>query len=245
MIDRLQHSMRALQMFMQAQEVTANNLANINTPGFKGDKLFYRAFADELNGQLVSGVETHQSMRMQQGAFESTDNPFDFAIEGKGFFVIENENGQFLTRNGRFKLDSEGFLVDKQGGMVQGEGGPIHLPQLIKSGATSSDVNINVAKDGTISVEGEEVGKLQVVQVDQIATLQRRTNSYLAVPEETQMTTDESSQIVQGFYESGNVDPLMELVDMTRNMRMFESQQRAMRTTDEMLSQATTRLGRF
>lgn len=245
MIERLQHTMRALQMFMRSQEVTANNLANINTPGFKGDKLFYRSFADELNGQLVSGVETHQTMRMQQGSFEATDNPFDFAIEGKGFFVVENEDGRFLTRNGRFKLDSEGFLVDKQGGMVQGEGGPIHLPQLIKSGATSSDVNINVAKDGTINVEGEEVGKLRVVQVDKVETLQRRTNSYLAVPEGTQISPDDSSQIVQGFYESGNVDPLMELVDMTKNMRMFESQQRSMRTTDEMLSQATTRLGRF
>lgn len=245
MIDRFQHSMRALQMFMRAQEVTANNLANINTPGFKGDKLFYRAFQDEMNGQEISGVETLQTMTMQQGAFEATDNPFDFAIEGEGFFVVENENGQFLTRDGRFELDSEGYLIDKNGGMVQGEGGAIRLPQFVQSGATSPNIDINVAKDGTINVEGEEVDKLQVVNVDQVSALQRKTNSYLSAPEGTEIVSDESSQIVQGYYESGNVDPLTELVDMTRNMRMFESQQRAMRTTDEMLSQATNKLGRF
>jgi len=232
-------------MFMRAQEVTANNLANMNTPGYKGDKLFYQAFSDELNGQSVSGVSARQTMSMQQGAFEATNNPFDFAIEGGGFFVVENEEGQFLTRNGRFKLNSEGYLVDSQGAMVQGEAGPIHLPQLVKSGSTSTDVSVNVAKDGTVKVEGEEVGQLRIVQVDQVEQLQRRTKSYLSAPDGVEMVSDESSQVVQGFYESGNVDSLTELVHMTKNMRMFESQQRAMRTTDDMLSQATTRLGRF
>lgn len=245
MIDRLQHSMRALQMFMRAQEVTANNLANINTPGFKGDKLFYRAFAENLKGERGPGVQTLQTMRMQQGTLESTSNPLDFAVEGEGFFVVENTEGQFLTRNGRFKLDSEGYLVDKSGGMVQGETGAIHLPQLVRSGSTSTDITVDVAKDGTIRVEGEDVGKLKVVEVDQVSKLERRTNSYLYAPPGTAVEVDESSQIVQGFYESGNVNPLTELVDMTKNMRMFESQQRAMRTTDDMLSQATTRLGRF
>lgn len=245
MIDRLRHSMRALQMFMQAQDVTANNLANMNTPGFKGDKLFYRAFQDELNGQNVSGVEAYQTMRMQQGAFEETSNPLDFAIEGQGFFVVKNQDGEFLTRNGRFKLNSEGYLVDEHSGAVQGEAGPIYLPQFVKSGSVSADVNINVAKDGVINVEGEEVGKLKVVQVDQVQNLERQSSSYLSVREGAKVTVDDSSQIVQGFYESGNVDPLTELVDMTKNMRLFESQQRAMRTTDDILSQATTRLGRF
>ncbi|MGD8427249.1 MAG: flagellar hook-basal body protein [Balneolaceae bacterium] len=246
MIDRLRQQMQALQMFMRAQEVTANNLANINTPGYKADKLFYRAFTDRLNGQSVSSVEPQQTLSMQQGSFESTDNPFDFAIEGNGFFQVESRDGQqLLTRNGRFKLNAEGYLVDKNGARVQGEAGPIRLPQLVKSGALSSDTNIDVAKNGTIIIEGKEVGRLNIVQVDDMQKLQRRGNSYLAVSPDAVVNAGNSSQIMQGYYESGNVNPLTEMVSMTKNMRMFESQQRAMRTTDEMLSQATNRLGKF
>lgn len=245
MIDRLQYSMQALQMFMRAQEVTANNLANINTPGFKGDQLFYRAFQDELAGGNRSGIQTLQTLRMQQGSLESTGNPFDFAIEGEGFFLIQNENGSFLSRDGRFEINREGFLVDQNGGMVQGEGGAIHLPQFVNLGSGSQDVNIEVAKDGTVKVEGTVVDKLQLVTVDDISSLERRTNAYLAVQGDDQIMADQDSQIAQGFYETGNVNPLQELLDMTRNMRMFETQQRVMRTTDEMLSQATSQLGRF
>lgn len=245
MIDRLQYSMQALQMFMRAQEVTANNLANINTPGFKGDQLFYRAFQDELGTGTGSGVQTLQTLRMQQGSLESTGNPFDFAIEGEGFFLIQNDNGSFLSRDGRFELNREGFLVDQNGGMVQGEGGAIHLPQFVNSGSGSQNIDIEVAKDGAIKVEGTVVDKLQVVTVDDISSLERRTNAYLAVQGEDQIMVDQDSQIAQGFYETGNVNPLQELLDMTRNLRMFETQQRAMRTTDEMLSQATRQLGRF
>lgn len=245
MIDRLQYSMQALQMFMRAQEVTANNLSNINTPGFKGDKLFYRAFQDELGTRNGSGIQTLQTLRMQQGSLEATGNPFDFAIEGDGFFLIENENGSFLSRDGRFELNREGFLVDKNGGMVQGEGGAIHLPQFVNSGSGSQDIHIEAAKDGTIKVEGTVIDKIQVLTVDDVSSLERRTNAYLAVPGEGQLIMDENSQIAQGFYETGNVNPLQELLDMTRNMRMFETQQRVMRTHDEMLSQATSQLGRF
>lgn len=245
MVDRLQYSMQALQMFMRAQEVTANNLANINTPGFKGDQLFYRAFQDELGAGNGSGIQTLQTLRMQQGSLESTGNPFDFAIEGDGFFLIQNDNGSFLSRDGRFELNREGFLVDQNGGRVQGEGGAIHLPQFVNSGSGSQNINIEVAKDGTIKVEGTVVDKLQLVTVDDISSLERRTNAYLAIQGEDQMRMDQDSQIAQGFYETGNVNPLQELLDMTRNLRMFETQQRAMRTTDEMLSQATRQLGRF
>ena len=86
MIDRLTHSMQALQRLMKAQEVTANNIANLNTPGFKSDKLFYHSFIEQLNGETSSVVRPQQTINMAQGNFESTENPFDLAIEGQGFF---------------------------------------------------------------------------------------------------------------------------------------------------------------
>lgn len=245
MIDRFRHSMQALQILMRAQEVTANNLANINTPGFKGDKLFYRAFQEEMNGRQVSSVQPGQTLRMAQGAFEKTGNPFDFAIEGQGFFTVEKDGNRFYTRNGRFGLDREGFLVDDNGARVMGESGPIQLPGIMQSGRIRSDVKVELNQDGTLHVNGEREDRLMIVQADDVSRLERRSNAYLQAPEDMEMTADGDSSVVQGFYESGNVDPLQELVSMTQNMRLFESQQRAMRTTDEMLSQATTRLGRF
>ncbi len=245
MIDRFQHSMQALKLLMRAQEVTANNLANMNTPGFKGDKLFYRAFMEELNGRPVSSVEAGQTVRMGQGAFESTGNPFDFAIEGQGFFVVEEGGNRFLTRNGRFGLDSEGYLTNDNGARVMGENGPVHLPQVMDSGQIRSDAEVEVNKNGIITVDGREEGRLQLVRVDDVSRLQRRSNTYLEAPEDVEVTAAPQSQVMQGYYESANVEPLQEMVSMTRNMRLFESQQRAMRTTDEMLSQATNRLGRF
>lgn len=245
MIDRFRHSMQALQILMRAQEVTANNLANINTPGFKGDKLFYRAFQEEMNGRQVSSVQPGQTIRMAQGAFEESGNPFDFAIEGQGFFAVEKDGNRFYTRNGRFDLDREGFLVDDNGGRVQGESGPIQLPGIMQSGRIRSDVEVELDQDGTLRVNGERRDRLTIMQAGDVSRLERRSNAYLQAPEGVEMSVDEDSSVVQGFYESGNVDPLQELVSMTQNMRLFESQQRAMKTTDEMLSQATTRLGRF
>lgn len=245
MIDRFRHSMQALQILMRAQEVTANNLANINTPGFKGDKLFYRAFQEEMNGRQVSSVQPGQTLRMAQGAFEETGNPFDFAIEGQGFFTVEQDGNRFYTRNGRFGLDREGYLVDDNGGRVQGESGPIQLPGIMESGRIRSDVEVEVEQDGTLRVDGERRDQLMIAQAGDVSRLERRSNAYLQAPEGMEMSVDPDSSVVQGFYESGNVNPLQELVSMTKNMRLFESQQRAMKTTDEMLSQATTRLGRF
>lgn len=246
MIDRLRHSMRALQMLMQAQEVTANNLANINTPGFKADKLLFRAYMDRVNGENVSTVETARAIDLRQGTLEKTGNLFDLAIQGQGFFEVQKDGQYFLKRNGHFKLDAEGFLVDEEGANVMGTDSAIQLPALLRGNATQASTDINIAKDGTITVNGEHYGQLSLVQVSDPQKLERRGNSYYWVPDDMPAQAIESSgQIMQGYQESGNVNPLMELVDMTKNMRLFESQQRVMRTTDDMLAQVTTRLGKF
>lgn len=247
MIDRLKHSMNALQMLARVQEVTANNLANINTPGFKADKLFYRAFSKELHGRQVAGVEAHQTVQMQQGIFESTGNTFDLAIEGEGFFEVEHDGKLFLTRNGRFSVNQEGYLIDDAGAFVQGHGGAIQLPQYTQSQTAEQQIDIEVTKDGTIQIDDIAQDRIKLVRVDNVQSLERGSNTYFKLPEDAQQKqlVDEQSNVVQGFYENGNVEPLAEMVDMTSNMRLFESQQKAMQTTDEILSQVTTRLGRF
>ena len=246
MIDRLKHSMRALQMLMRNQEVTANNLANMNTPGFKADRVFFRSFMDQYEGRDVVSPTPHQTISMEQGAFEATGNQFDFAISGQGFFKVEYDGDSLLTRNGRFNLNNEGFLVDENGAFLQGQSGAVQIPtQLMDNENDAAGLNIEVAKDGTVRVNDRLIDRVGIVLPENIENLERRTNAYLAVPEDERVQIAPNAELVQGYYESGNVNPLTEMVDMTKNLQLFESQQKIMRTTDDILSQVTTRLGRF
>jgi flagellar basal-body rod protein FlgF len=246
MIDRFQAHMQAMQMLARAQEVTANNMANLNTPGFKTDTLFNRLLTEELNGRMVTSPVAMQQTSFQQGVLESTANPFDLAIDGKGFFVVESEGQTYLTRNGRFSLDSDGFLRDEKGSSVMGNGGPIQLTQLMAAtNNNQGDLRMDIAKDGTIRINDEVIDRLQIVKVDDMSQLERRGNNYFAAGEATATDDDDKSYVMQGYFEKSNVETLTEMVTMMQNMRMFESQQKAMRTTDEILAQVTTRLGQF
>lgn len=238
--------MQSLQMFSRAQDVAANNLANMNTPGFKKDKLFYEAFEAQMMGKPVREVEHYQIMNMEAGSLEQTGNTFDLAIEGNGFFEVQHDNQMLLTRNGRFRLDGEGYLRDENNAYVQGNSGAVYLPEYYQlAEQENTEILVEIAKDGTIRLNGEARDQIKLMRVDDVGQLERRTNSYLAPGEGQFAQRDTESLVNQGFYEGGNVNPLEEMIEMTTNMRLFESQQRAMRTHDEILSRVTTDLGRF
>lgn len=234
-----------MQMLSKTQEITANNLANINTPGFKGSKVFYRMVKEQVGGNEVSKTVPMQQVDMSQGVLEPTHNQFDFAIKGEGFFVVEGEHGRQLTRDGRFHLNANGYLVDGRGNNVIGNAGPIYLPDSIKvTGRNNGGAEVEVATDGTIRFDDEVFDKIQTVKVTDTSHLERKGSNYFTVHENF-LQEDHSSSVMQGYFEKGNVNPLNEMVDMMQTVKMFESQQRAIRSTDEMLSQATSKLGQF
>jgi len=245
MIERLEAQMRAMQMLTKAQEVTADNLANINTPGFKGSKLFFHEFKQQVDGKEVSKTVPMQQIDLKQGMLEPTGNTFDLGIDGEGFFKVEEGGQQLLTRDGRFHVNSDGYLVNNQGARVMGTEGPVYIPEFLKASGESSPVKLEVAKDGTIRINGQVNDRLGIVKIDDPANLERRGNSYFAATSPGHLVGQDAGSVMQGYYEKGNVEPLQEMVGMMRNMQMFESQQRAMRSTDEMLSQVSSRLGRF
>lgn len=246
MIERLQQSMQAMELLSRAQEVVANNLANINTPGYKADKLFYHAFTEMVNGKPVEETQAYQTVDMDQGRLESTGNPYDFAIQGKGFFQVEQNGQLLLTRNGRFHVDSSGYLRDEHNGYVMGDSGAIQIPSLSQTGSgNNGDNKPEVAKDGTIRMNDEIIGKLSLVQVTDTSQLQRMAGTYFKPESKGLIEPDTSSQVNQGYYEQGNVNVLSEMVSMTKNFQLFESQQRAIRATDQSLSETTTKLGNF
>ena len=252
MIDRFNAQMQAMQMLSKAQDVTADNLANINTPGFKGSSVFYRLFQEEVDGGMVTSTRPMQMINLEQGVLEPTGNQFDFGISGSGFFVVEEEgNGDqddqtYLTRDGRFQVDSDGYLVNSRGARVQGYAGEIRIQSYMQAtGQDGREPVLEVAKDGTIRVDGRAHDRIQIVNVSDPEKLQRRGHAYFTINEDHIEYDGEVGSIMQGYYEKGNVDPMKEMVDMMKTMQMFESQQRAIQSADETLSQAINNLGRF
>jgi flagellar basal-body rod protein FlgF len=247
MIDRFQAQVHAMQMLQRAQEVTANNLANINTPGFKADKVFYRMFTEEIDGKNVTSAVPANHIVFDQGILEQSSSPFDMAIKGGGFFVVEDEESgeELLTRNGRFRVDPDGFLRDDRGFNVLGQGGPISLPELYQAAGGADSTQFEVGTDGTVRMNGRVYDRFQIVKPTEGTTLERKGATYFAISEEGSYEEDPQSQVYQGFFERGNVNTLQELTQMMKTSQLFESQQRIIRTTDEMLSQAINKLGQY
>tara|TARA_Y100001935_G_scaffold217449_1_gene189766 strand:+ start:222406 stop:223128 length:723 start_codon:yes stop_codon:yes gene_type:complete len=238
--------MQAMQVLSRSQEVTADNLANINTPGFKGNKVFYNLLKETINGKEVSKSVPMQHINLDQGILEPTGNQFDLAINGDGFFMVEEDGERFLTRDGRFHLSADGNLVNSSGAQVQGDAGPIQLSELLQTkDEHGGAITLEIAKDGTVRVNDSVIDKIQVMKVEDPSDLTRKGNTYFTVENEDLLSDEETGTVMQGYFEKGNVQPLNEMVDMMRSSQMFESQQRAMKTTDEMLSSVTTTLGRF
>jgi len=245
MIERLEAQMRAMQMLMKRQDITANNLANINTPGFKGSKVFYKMVQEKINGKKVSKPVPQQQVDMTQGVLKPTHNPFDFGIKGKGFFAVKNNNGIQLTRDGRMHINPDGYLVDDKGAKVMGDSGPIFLPQYMKAtDQNGRQAKINVARDGTIRINNKVYDKLRIVDVKDTSKLERKGSNYFTTDPKF-LVDDNKSNVLQGYYESGNVSALNEMVDMMKTTKMFQSQQRIIRTTDEMLGRAASKLSKF
>lgn len=241
MIERLKQSMQALEMLSRAQDVTANNLANINTPGYKAQKLFYQAFQKAVNGQVVDIPDAQETANSESGDMKKTGNPLDVAINGKGFFLVNAKGQNVMSRNGRFHIDSQGYLRDSNNAYVQGKSGTIYLPEM----QNNPNAKLQISKDGTIKLNGSVVDQLQLVKVPNYQDLKRLDNAYMTTKDGSLPQVDNQSTVAQGYYESSNVDPLKEMISMTTNMRLFQTQQKTMQTMDQILGQVASQLGKF
>ncbi|RME01612.1 MAG: flagellar basal-body rod protein FlgF [Calditrichaeota bacterium] len=220
------------------QEIIANNLANVNTAGYKRDRMQFRNTLDakmliNQNPQVtpVEGVQTDFS----QGRLSKTDDLYDFALETPGFFVIEGPNGRYYTRNGHFTLTESGELVAANGIPVLGESGPITLPE------GKFSVNAN----GEIIVNNEVLNKFLVAQFQQPAQALRKVgNNLYEARQGTAQPEMVDGRIRQGYLESSNVNVVEEMVDMILAFRDFAANQKTIQTQDETLRRAVTDLGR-
>jgi flagellar basal-body rod protein FlgF len=209
---------------MPALDLLANNLANVNTAGYKAQKEFYRAFAASLGGRGLTpvnqaindyGMVGGARLDLSSGSLQNTGNDTDLALDGSGFFVVGTKGGPRYTRNGNFSLNSTRQLIDPQGNLVQGEdGNPIQLP----SG------KFTVSTDGTVSVDGAVVSKLKIVDFAPGTAILPEGNTDFTVPAQAAPIAS-TAQIRQGTLESSNSDAVtsaVALIDLQRNAEMMQ-----------------------
>jgi len=204
-------------------EIITHNLANSSTAGFKRR---CNAFTKALDTQQGSPdtytpgqIDLETSLDFSQGGFTRTGNPLDFAIMGKGFFVVETPVGPLYTRNGSFQINNNGQLVDSTGRTVSGEAGPITVP-------TSVGISqLGVAADGTITANGVNIGKFQIMDFEENENklIPAGTNCFVMSDTEVRPTPAENIAVKQGFQEASNVQLVDELVDMIMVSRLYEA----------------------
>jgi flagellar basal-body rod protein FlgF len=222
--------------------VISNNLANVNTTGFKKDAVSYQDFQKELDASMlypgqfqatpVDVVIGRQYIDSTQGGFRDTGNPLDVAIAGEGFFAVSTPDGIRYTRAGDFTLSPEGLLVTGQGYTVQGQGGDI----TIGSGKVVIEAN------GAVMVNGVAADRLQVVSIEQEG-LERQGNSLYAPRQGYAAGTVENPEVRQGFIEASNVDPIIEMVGLISTQRAYESFQKVIRAVNDTYSQSMRSVG--
>ncbi len=228
--------------------VTTNNLANVDTPGYKRDALSFREVLMRKMGPRYVRIfkETSQRVVFEQGELEPTGNPLDLALVGEGFFKVQTPEGVAYTRAGNFRLDRERRLVTPEGYPVLANGAPVILdPGLARGGLiTLPPERFLVHEDGTLSVDGTTVARLDVVTFDDLSKL-RKVGQNLFVAEGAQERPAERFQVRQGYLEKSNVNPLTEVVALIEIHREFEAVQKALRSADEATGRLLETAGRI
>jgi flagellar basal-body rod protein FlgF/flagellar basal-body rod protein FlgG len=239
MLLRLRNPTASMVSMAHHQERIATNLANANTVGFKRDRVFIEALNERIDaeGAPQSDRVPTQWADMESGGLKSTGNPLDVALQGDGFFAVTNAEGEErYTRAGRFMIDSDRTLRTPSGLAVQGQGGPIEVPD--RPG------DIQITQDGRLQMNGQEFGRLRVVRFDNPLLLERREGATFAAPTTVPIEMERPT-ILQGQLEASNVNPVKTMTDMITHYRLFETQQRMMRTADTLLGRVSKDLGTF
>ena len=263
MLRSLRTAEKAMHLEQTRIDYLANNLANVDSSGFK--QVLSRVA--EANAKKADGLSEAPSgaagptpegprpvagyglwprqreldmlpaLDMRQGDLEPTGRGTDIALRGEGFFVVQDAGGnEFYTRSGSFGLDDQHRLVTAQGYLVQGSGGEIVL----------AGNEFSVGEDGTVTAAGTSPGRLRIVTFVDPQKLEHRGDGLLRAPADMPATdaAENTSTVAQGFLERSNVDPVQTLVAMIAAQRAFEVAAKVLQTNDELLGRSTNTLGR-
>ena len=223
MLDGIYATAEGLEAFTKRQEVIATNLANANTFGFKRNITDFERILEQIDGYEESeSLRANISIDFSKGNLEYTGNSLDIAIDGKGFFTIETEEGLRYTRNGQFQLSDGGEIITSSGDLLLSASGPVRIPR------GSSEIKIDI--NGAVKADNRVVGDLLITNFEQPSLLIPRDKSLFEAPiTAIQDTNYADFKIAQGYLERANVNVVMEMVTMIENMRNYEASANVMK----------------
>lgn len=212
-------------------DVAANNVANMNTPGYKGEELMFTDYLTRVDNsdspfkeRVIYPRDIGIARDMTEGIWQPTANPLDVAIAGEGYFVVETAAGEMYTRNGHFRLNQEGALISSSGNPVLSTNGtPFFL--------APNEAEINISENGTITTENGPVGQLRVVRFDDPQNIQKAGDSLFYTDQQAQDMPD--PKIHQGVLESSNVNAVVEMTRLIEINRSYTDAQKMIESEHE------------
>lgn len=242
MIENAQLISLSRQIALQRQmDVVANNMANINTTGFKAENILFEEYVMPVArdndfktpDQPLSYVQDWATIHdMTGGAVVQTGSELDVALNGDGFFAVQTPGGERYTKSGAFQLNAAGTMVDLNGNPVLGQGGPITF------GPT--ETGILIGADGSVSSSAGAKGRLRMVEFANPQALTREGNNLYAGGTPVTAT---KTRAMQGFIEKSNVSGVSEVTELIRVTRAYESMASMTQRQDELRRSAIQRLG--
>jgi flagellar basal-body rod protein FlgF len=223
-------------------DVTANNIANVDTAGFKVEALMVKtdpqksAEPFDPSGPLKYVIDDHVARNFTQGALHQTGRPLDVGIEGQAFFEVQTPQGMRYTRDGRFTMTADGKLATMNGATLQGDGGDITVDP--------SKGEVNIAADGTISQGAQKIGKIAVVAFPELAALDKDGDNLFRNTSNVNPSAAPSAVIHQGMLESSNVNAVVQITRLIEVSRAYEGISKMMDQTAQLDSGAIQRLGK-
>ncbi len=229
---------------MEALDILANNLANINTSGFKEQKSFFTVLNDTMNSSPAQdahplfperSIQTNAALNLRDGTLLATQRELDIALTGQGFLEVATPQGVRYTRNGSLSVNSRSQLATADGLPILGENGPI----LIGPG------KLYISEQGEVFVKDIRLDRLKIVAPDNQALLAREGNSLL-VPSDPGAKPKAGTAVVrQGFLEQSNVNAVASAIEMVGIMRRFEAIQKTVSLMlNDIDAKSIDRLGR-
>ena len=216
-------------------EVSAQNMANMTTPGYKARRQFSVLIAPEqVDRAAMPGNQIGPSVDFSVGKLRPTGNPLDLAISGAGFFAVRSSDTVFYTRDGQFSRDADGRFVTSEGMVLQAGGGDLAV----------AGPNVKVLADGTV-LDGEQpVAQLTIVDFADVHSLRSAGAGLFAAPDGMAREIA-SPQVHQGMLEASNVSTADEMLTIMAALRSAESGQKVVQIYDDLMGRAVTAFGQM
>ncbi len=229
---------------LMATALRANNLANVQTTGFRAQLEQARsmpAYGAGLPTRVFAMTE-NPANNYESGPIQTTGRSLDVAIQGAGFIAVQDQQGdEAYTRAGNLQINQDGLLQDSKGHLIEGDNGPIFIPEAYQSLTISQDGTILMRPNGAPATVQEEVGRIKLVKPDH-QQIQRGEDGLFRQKNGEDAAADVTVQVVGGALEGSNVNAIDEMVQMISLQRHYEIQVKLMKKADSMVTSANNML---